>query len=58
MLHPSSSFLLDQLMRYEAVVISDDDETDYTSTEEEGGTVLSSVAMATQVGISKLGATV
>ncbi len=38
-------------MRYEAVVISDDDETDYSSTEEEGMAIGSTAALSTQVGV-------
>ena len=41
------SYLLDQLMRYEGVAISDDDETDYSSGDESG--VQLPLAIVTQV---------
>lgn len=44
-----SSFLLDQLMRYEAVVISDDELTDYSASEEESLPQIEPTPTVTQV---------
>lgn len=43
------SFLLDQLMRYEAVVISDDELTDYSASEEESLPQIEPTPTITQV---------
>lgn len=44
------SFLLDQLMRYEAVVVSDDDITDYSASEDESISQIEPSPTLTQVG--------
>lgn len=38
-------------MRYEAVVISDDDETDYSSAEDDAGAVGRPMSLSPQVGV-------
>ena len=56
LIHPLShtflycSFLLDQLMRYEAVVVSDDDITDYSASEDESISQIEPSPTLTQVG--------